>query len=241
MINFLKKVRKNLLSKNKFSRYIIYASGEILLVVVGILIALQINNWNESRKDRLHEIELVNLLITDLNDRKLENVNDRNSGLSYVNYFKDALDYWDENNDIDTTNLKRLIRLLKNDSWYYHSETPTYKRLSNSAIWEKIPDSLASQINNVYYNRFTRIKIAFENSRKYSTECKIDYLRPNGLLNLDQSSISLKNKILKNPENFISFMDLSLENLKRLNNSFLRSENSIKEVVQKLHIYKNSL
>ena len=69
MINFFKKIRKKLLSKNKFSSYIIYAVGEIILVVVGILIALQINNWNENRKQRLHEIELVKLLITDLEDR----------------------------------------------------------------------------------------------------------------------------------------------------------------------------
>ena len=91
MINFFKKIRKKLLSKNKFSSYIIYAVGEIILVVVGILIALQINNWNESRKQRLHKIELVKLLITDLEDRKAENIADRNSGLSMVDVFKKSL------------------------------------------------------------------------------------------------------------------------------------------------------
>ena len=138
MINFFKKVRKKLLSKNKFSRYIIYAVGEILLVVVGILISIQINNWNESSKERLHEIELVNLLITDLKDRQAENISDRNSGLIMVNYFRDYLKYWNDNNDIDTNNLKNVIGLLASDDWYYHNETPTYKRLSSSALWEKI-------------------------------------------------------------------------------------------------------
>ena len=87
----------------------IYAVGEIILVVVGILIALQINNWNESRKLRLHEIELVKLLITDLDDRKAENIDDRNYGLSMVDVLSKSLQYWNDNNDIDTTNLKRVL------------------------------------------------------------------------------------------------------------------------------------
>ena len=241
MINFFKKIRKKLLSKNKFSSYIIYAVGEIILVVVGILIALQINNWNESRKQRLHKIELVKLLITDLEDRKAENIADRNSGLSMVDVFRKSLKYWEDNNDIDTTNLKIVLGLLASDDWYYHNQTPTYNRLSNSALWENIPDSLAMQVNDIYYSRFTAIKTEFENSREYATICKINYLRPSGLINLNQSAINLKSKIIKNPKNFISYMQLSLANVKSLNNSFLRSENSIKEVVQKLHVYKSSL
>ena len=50
MIKFFRKIRQKLLTENKFSKYLLYAIGEILLVVIGILIALQINNWNESRK-----------------------------------------------------------------------------------------------------------------------------------------------------------------------------------------------
>ena len=53
MIKFFRKIRQNLLSENKFSKYLIYAIGEIILVVIGILIALQINNWNESEKNQV--------------------------------------------------------------------------------------------------------------------------------------------------------------------------------------------
>jgi len=50
MINFLRRIRQNLVSENKLSIYIIYALGEVVLVVFGILIAFQIDNWNEQKK-----------------------------------------------------------------------------------------------------------------------------------------------------------------------------------------------
>ena len=55
MINFFRKTRKKLADNNQFLKYSRYAIGEILLVVIGILIALQINNWNEFRKERIQE------------------------------------------------------------------------------------------------------------------------------------------------------------------------------------------
>jgi len=51
MIKFFRKIRQNLLMENKTGKYFKYAIGEIVLVVIGILIALQINNWNEGRKE----------------------------------------------------------------------------------------------------------------------------------------------------------------------------------------------
>ena len=55
MIKIFRKIRQNLLSEGKTEKYLKYAIGEILLVVIGILIALSINNWNEKRKDKLKE------------------------------------------------------------------------------------------------------------------------------------------------------------------------------------------
>lgn len=59
MLKFFRKIRKQLLTENSFSKYLIYAIGEIILVVIGILMALQINNWNEWKKDRVKEKEIM--------------------------------------------------------------------------------------------------------------------------------------------------------------------------------------
>ena len=56
MIKFFRKIRYNLMEQNKTGKYFKYAIGEIVLVVIGILIALSINNWNESRKDLKTEL-----------------------------------------------------------------------------------------------------------------------------------------------------------------------------------------
>jgi hypothetical protein len=96
MIKFFRKIRQKLLSENKFSKYLIYAIGEIVLVVIGILIALQINNWNEKRKSREAVKIAIEGLIADLKkdtlqlridlgyiDNDLNRINDFRSRLSH--------------------------------------------------------------------------------------------------------------------------------------------------------------
>ncbi|WP_282136247.1 DUF6090 family protein [Seonamhaeicola maritimus] len=97
MIKFFRKIRQRLLIENKLSKYIIYAIGEIILVVIGILIALNINNWNEERKTKLSAQNYINEIVNDLvidtlnintlilkaNDYKM-NVN------NYFSYFNQA-------------------------------------------------------------------------------------------------------------------------------------------------------
>ena len=66
MIKFFRKIRQKLLTENKFSKYLLYAIGEIILVVIGILIALQINNNNELKKQRAKEVQFLKNLKSDL-------------------------------------------------------------------------------------------------------------------------------------------------------------------------------
>jgi hypothetical protein len=66
MIKFFRKIRQNLLLENKTGKYFKYAIGEIILVVIGILIALQINNWNEQRKQNRNLRDVYSNLLLDI-------------------------------------------------------------------------------------------------------------------------------------------------------------------------------
>ena len=67
MTKFFRHIRQKLLSEDNFSKYLLYAIGEIVLVVIGILIALQINNWNEQRKKNEQLTQYRKNLIAELN------------------------------------------------------------------------------------------------------------------------------------------------------------------------------
>ncbi len=113
MIKFFRHIRQRLLSESKFNppegrsragKYMLYAIGEIILVVIGILIALQINNWNEERKARKLESNFIELLIQDLNS-DAENLSDLVEGSDAAVESKNLiLDYIDG----DTANISSL-------------------------------------------------------------------------------------------------------------------------------------
>ena len=97
MINFFRKIRKKLADDNKPLKYARYAIGEIVLVVIGILIALSINNWNENRKDRKAEnLALITLKLEfDENQKRLDLLIERRKSQEkqcrdYLNIITDA-------------------------------------------------------------------------------------------------------------------------------------------------------
>ena len=72
MLKFFRDIRQNLLLKNMTRKYLKYAIGEILLVVIGILIALSLNNWNEERKEGLKESVFLEKMLEDLEAQEAE-------------------------------------------------------------------------------------------------------------------------------------------------------------------------
>ena len=70
MLHFFRKIRQHLLTENRFTKYLFYAIGEILLVVIGILIALYINNKNEQRKEQ----EKFDMVLVDVEKELMDNI-----------------------------------------------------------------------------------------------------------------------------------------------------------------------
>ena len=66
MLKFFRKIRQQLLKQGNFRRYFFYAFGEILLVMIGILLALQVNKWNEWRKAKEEEKQMLEQIKGDL-------------------------------------------------------------------------------------------------------------------------------------------------------------------------------
>ena len=94
MIRMFRQIRQHLLSQSRFSRYLVYAIGEILLVVIGILLALQIDTWNEQRKDRRTEGEIIENLRQEfmLNSKELDSIlqvvgKNRNANQELMGFF----------------------------------------------------------------------------------------------------------------------------------------------------------
>ena len=83
MIKFFRKIRQNLISEGKTVNYLKYAFGEIVLVMVGILLALQVNNWNEFIKEREKEKKIISELIVNMETNHLDFEDYINGGKSF--------------------------------------------------------------------------------------------------------------------------------------------------------------
>ena len=148
MIRFFRQIRQRMLTENRFSKYLLYAIGEIFLVVIGILIALQINNWNEYRKSGLAELALLQELKSDLeySKKELEGVSLENQ--KSLEAYQRIATYIDKNWPYQAE-LDTAFAYL--DIWSQpYLSTTTYETIKSKGIDIIRNDSLKRLINNVY-------------------------------------------------------------------------------------------
>ncbi len=174
MITFLRKIRRSLLRENKVSKYLLYALGEIVLVVIGILIALQINNWNEERKARqaLHTIlrEVYENLLSDQQDLEY-------SIEEYQDFVKNLEILMERGVTLPQDSLAQRISDVHRATSFLAQDFG-YAKLSNNATTQRLPKNLTSSLARYYaqYRAQSLSNTSPEFLSLYSVNALRDYL-----------------------------------------------------------------
>ena len=154
MINFFRKIRERYLSENKTNKYLKYAIGEIILVVIGILIAIQINNWNISQIEQDKIQVYARLLIHDLEEDIAMSKFSMYQATEVLNRI-DSLTLYVQNKNIENISNLDVLCLSSNLSYRPFSwNRVTLEELKSSGSLQSIKnDSLKMKI--AQYDAFT--------------------------------------------------------------------------------------
>ncbi|MGF1556197.1 DUF6090 family protein [Paucihalobacter sp.] len=167
MIKFFRKIRQNLLLEGKTGKYFKYAIGEIILVVIGILIALWINNWNNQRiTDNQSKFFLKNI--------KEDLVSDTLAIDNYIKYYKKNIERKKKLlliSEFDNTSSDSLFAMISSSSIKFEPNITTFTKVSNLGISELTKNVSLSKKLYAYYT--TDLKI-FNSLINWEFESSID-------------------------------------------------------------------
>ncbi len=162
MIKFFRKIRQNLLMENKTGKYLKYAIGEIVLVVIGILIALQINNWNENRKSTAIEQYYLKRLKNSL----VEDTVNINLTVTGINQALDLIDSVTKNSPKPkiNKNLSSLTPRLYMSTFRLDIETSTFDDLKSTGNFNLIKNKALIKTLSTYYKQAQGINTTLNGS-----------------------------------------------------------------------------
>ena len=227
MIKFFRHIRKSLLMENKTGKYFKYAIGEIVLVVIGILIALQINNWNNSRIEVIKEQAILKSLQLDFKNN-INNVND--AYISFSQAYESSvilLDIIKGSNPINASEIEQLLDDIINKTKSLDIITGSIDEIFNTGSYNLIRDpDLRKQLSNWSY---------------YITDTEDDIVIYRNYL-FDFFIPSLTNKaILRNMEDPSFFEnDLNLSKISR-SNFKIDYNKTIRTIEFENEVYNNAL
>jgi hypothetical protein len=176
MIPFFRKIRYRLAKNNQFFKYSRYAIGEIVLVVVGILIALYINNWNEERKKRTKEQYYLKSIMTSI-DLSQEELNRVTNDAKSIYTSADTLFLLLAHGKFDQLNGFTLDTLLNNSRDYslISLNDGGIKEILNTGTLSVIQDEKIRIILASWDERFHKIR-KFESETEYISKSYNEYL-----------------------------------------------------------------
>ncbi|MDO1501195.1 DUF6090 family protein [Winogradskyella maritima] len=151
MIKFFRHIRYNLMSENKTGKYFKYAIGEIILVVIGILIALQINNWNEQRKINKEKAQLTKSIKAELE----ADVDMIKTYLSQTNYLDSIFKAERQKLSKMSQNKDSLVHFVRNEMFIYMNEftgfnNNTYNSAKSTGKLQIIDENLKNELFDLF-------------------------------------------------------------------------------------------
>ena len=153
MIKFFRRIRQRLVVENRFSKYLLYAIGEIVLVVLGILIALQINNWNEAKSEQVIENAYMKNLLEDLEDDLAIYDTFQNSNKEVYALIDSIIpSLKSENRNDNVSKLAYWSRMVTIKWTIIHTVERTYEQMKSSGHLRLVSNSEVSDAISKYYN-----------------------------------------------------------------------------------------
>ena len=149
MIKFFRHIRRSLIQENKMGKYFKYAIGEILLVMVGILLALQVNNWNENRKAKTFEENMLSEIYETLNSdieifgRFEERIRNKDSAIDNLLYARAG------KKEFTNAELKDDVFWAGASILFSYNDGP-YEALKSSGLDKIRTDSLRYRLTDYY-------------------------------------------------------------------------------------------
>ena len=192
MIKFFRHIRQNLIMENKTGKYFKYAIGEIILVMVGILLALQVNNWNEGRKESAQELVLLKQLQTEFKSN-LNQLDEKVFIRRQIMNAASQLLY-----DIDHPELRVKDSIDRNISLTigYTTFDPVISDLSSSGSLRLIKNDSLKQLLSFWTSEIIQVTEVENGWRKYRNEVYVPFLIKNYQLRTGRNAL-IKTDYLK--------------------------------------------
>lgn len=233
MFKFFRRIRLALLSENKVTRYLLYAIGEIGLVVIGILIALQINTWNDNRKQLIKEREILQQFTIELSD----DLAILDTSITY--------------NDFVIKSCNELIKHLEGNLPYSDSLSLYFDRWASPDVLEFNGSTYQNLITigpELIKNEFLRrdllklYNFSYKKARTFNDYFRSDFhsfIAPIQLANVKavewgKSSVPVDYEKLKNNVLFINALKWSKNGHQANNREFSKLRGTITELVEKI-------
>ena len=199
MIKFFRHIRKQLLGEGKTSKYLKYAIGEIILVVIGILIALSINNWNETRKEQASELDYLIGIKDDLENDVPRIENRINGVLRKISYLHKIDPTFIPGRNIEPHDIISLdsinIDYMFNRGPIFRLNSITYKTLTSNASAGLIKNKqLLPAIQNLYDVREPATSSVYDDLKRREEYVGWKYAEEVKNLNLQEFFIDNPNK-----------------------------------------------